>query len=506
MHRPIGKIDRDMTRAIHGAEQQLVHHHKTLWSRRLQDAKNRHQYWVLWRTQFRTNRDLSNQRNRLPFISDIIPNHPIPTLAEVERQILAARKNIRQQQQNAEQLREDHLHALAVQYALLKDTNPLHEIKRIQRNERVRSTFRKIKRVLKPQRHNNITHVLIPEGHGWSSVSEPNQMRDLLIERNKSHFNQASGSPFTIEPLSRICRWDGTISEDPPETIDSAAQQILNHIQDQQRPPLAEITSKELIQGFTVWREETSTSPSGHHLGVYKALLYQHPDDDNPFCQEFYQLLSTIINQAIRHGYVLQRWRKVTNALLEKIPGTPRIDKFRVIHIFEADLNLVFGILWNRRLMRHCEQQQTLGPDQWGSRPGRSSIDAAMLKRLTYELSSLTRTDHGTFDNDAKACYDRIIPSLAMRVCKHYGLHQAHAHFMASFLRQAEYTIPIPGAALRSFTNQDDHQLFGTGQGSRASPTIWAMISDVLLQIHRLSTRGTTFRNPNNQWHGISMQ
>ena len=32
-----------------------------------------------------------------------------------------------------------------------------------------------------------------------------------------------------------------------------------------------------------------------------------------------------------------------------------------------------------------------------------------MLKRLTYYLSRITRSNLGIFDNDAKSCYDRII-------------------------------------------------------------------------------------------------
>ena len=76
-----------------------------------------------------------------------------------------------------------------------------------------------------------------------------------------------------------------------------------------------------------------------------------------------------------------------------------------MIHLFEADLNLTFGIIWNRQLMHKAEIQGKLGPDQWGSRSGKSATDAVMLKRLTYELSALTRTNHGTFDNNAKACY-----------------------------------------------------------------------------------------------------
>jgi len=37
------------------------------------------------------------------------------------------------------------------------------------------------------------------------------------------------------------------------------------------------IKAKEIIQGFKVWPEQTSTSPSGHHLGIYKSLAKDFP-------------------------------------------------------------------------------------------------------------------------------------------------------------------------------------------------------------------------------------
>jgi hypothetical protein len=38
-------------------------------------------------------------------------------------------------------------------------------------------------------------------------------------------------------------------------------------------------------------------------------------------------------------------------------------------------------------------------------------ISAVLLKRLSYDIARQTRMDAIMFDNDATACYDRIIPS-----------------------------------------------------------------------------------------------
>ena len=41
-------------------------------------------------------------------------------------------------------------------------------------------------------------------------------------------------------------------------------------------------------------------------------------------------------------------------------------------------------------------------------------MDPVLLKQLSYDLSRQCRTNLATFDNDASACYDRIIVALAM--------------------------------------------------------------------------------------------
>ncbi len=62
-----------------------------------------------------------------------------------------------------------------------------------------------------------------------------------------------------------------------------------------------------------------------------------------------------------------------------------RLDKLRVIHLLEADLNLALGIIWSRRLMTQSEKVGAFGDEQWGSRKGRSANTVVLLKHFTYE-------------------------------------------------------------------------------------------------------------------------
>jgi len=58
----------------------------------------------------------------------------------------------------------------------------------------------------------------------------------------------------------------------------------------------------------------------------------------------------TMLNYTIRFGYQLQRWRKLVNVMLEKDVCRPRIHRLRVIHIYEADYNLLLAVKWRETL------------------------------------------------------------------------------------------------------------------------------------------------------------
>jgi hypothetical protein len=108
--------------------------------------------------------------------------------------------------------------------------------------------------------------------------------------------------------------------------------------------------------------------------------------------------------------------------MIEKIPGVSRLDKLRVIHLFEADYNLILKIMWSRMAIWKIHNNNLLNDGQAGSRPGCRAIDVAIQKEMKYNYAKLTRTPLITVDNDAKSCFDRILCNVAMLVSQYYGI------------------------------------------------------------------------------------
>ena len=153
-------------------------------------------------------------------------------------------------------------------------------------------------------------------------------------------------------------------------------------------------------KGFKIWTESTATSPSGRHLGHYKALVQ---DDDMA------DFLITQMELPLRFGFAPTRWANALQIMLPKDPGMPKVDRLRVIQLFEADYNFVLRIIWGRRLVWNAQKYGTYMPAQ-RAQPGNLCIAAALNKVLSYDLMRQTKKLAASFDNDAKGCYDKIVP------------------------------------------------------------------------------------------------
>jgi len=104
-----------------------------------------------------------------------------------------------------------------------------------------------------------------------------------------------------------------------------------------------------VMNGYCKLPERTTTSPSSHHLGIYKSLLKDFPPSNLPpdyqpqtHGIDIMRMLFCLLQLAVKHTYVYSRWKVIWNMYLEKDPGNPRIDKLRALHLIEVDLNLLF--------------------------------------------------------------------------------------------------------------------------------------------------------------------
>jgi hypothetical protein len=192
----------------------------------------------------------------------------------------------------------------------------------------------------------------------------------------------------------------------------------------------------------------------------------------------------------------LPRWQTSITALIQKIPGCSKINELRVIHLYEADNNLILKIIWARRLVWYAHDRNRLNAGQAGSCHGRNSIDVVIQNEMKYLYAYLTRTGLASMDNDAKSCYDRIICNLAMIISQYFGVSPEQASTHATTLQQMCFKIRIAiGDSKRSYTHPTATPVHGTGQGSCASPAIWLLSSSILIDCLAQIAGGMTMKD-----------
>jgi hypothetical protein len=191
-----------------------------------------------------------------------------------------------------------------------------------------------------------------------------------------------------------------------------------------------------------------------------------------------------IINYGLLHGYSLQRWQKVVTVMILKEPDNHRIHRLRVLHLFEADYNLILGVKW-RQLMCHAEEHQTLNPGQYGSRAGRKATALNFLEALKNDIAHCSCKPLLNLDNDASSCYDRIIVSLVSLINHKYGQHRQVVLVNAQTLKQAKYNLKTAlGVTEASYSHSGN------------SPMIWCFISSTLFDCHQERAYGALFESP----------
>eukprot|EP00957_Ditylum_brightwellii_P164232 12503495-Ditylum_brightwellii.AAC.1 len=96
--------------------------------------------------------------------------------------------------------------------------------------------------------------------------------------------------------------------------------------------------------------------------------------------------------------------------------------RLRIIVIVEGDMNAIMKVIWNRRLVPVAESTKLISPVQFGNRKGRTALDALLLKVVTMDCFRLFCLNGAIFNNDAAACYNRMIPEVSSIHLQSLGL------------------------------------------------------------------------------------
>ena len=467
---------------------------------------------------------LAKQRRKLGTLQFDLPTS-VEACKLAKRQAQKDFKIALKQEIKKRPLRKAHMKQLIKAAKAEGDMKKARLLKHIKRTEESNDVFHKLRNIRNKVPSGGLKHLLVPEDPtmdpkqctDWRTVDIPHEIEALLQERNQKHFGQSRDCNLTSPPTDFTMDFTGTCHRAeqildgtyPMEDVDELTKiflEALQYVSAEDKDFISpKLTSEEYLGKVKVWNERTSTSPgSNQHLGHLKAYTAQHSLEDKSQAAEELQdqrdaILGghlTLLNYALHFGYSYDPWKTIVNAMLEKQPGIPKIHRLRVIHLMEADYNLILSVKW-RALLQHACNKGYVNEHQFGSQPGKEALDAVFIRELEYELTRLTRSNLLHFDNDATSCYDRIPCFLANVVSRKYGMHRKVCVVQGKTLAEARYHLKTQLGVSDEFVQHSRaFPWFGTGQGSGNSPCYWLFICSTLFDIYESKAKGATYESP----------
>jgi hypothetical protein len=99
-------------------------------------------------------------------------------------------------------------------------------------------------------------------------------------------------------------------------------------------------------------------------------------------------------------------------------------------------------------------------------------------------------------DNDAKACYNRIIMLLATIISGHFGVSKQARDLKARAIRKMKFRICTTlGISTTHYEDKPETPLHGSGQGSGSSSTLWMFISSIIMDCFEDVAEGMPMTN-----------
>jgi hypothetical protein len=300
---------------------------------------------------------------------------------------------------------------------------------------------------------------------------------------NAPQYNQANQTPCGIEPLASHLGYKASTSgsEDiirglklPPNiaatllpetvaffnTLSSLATESYTAVP-------AHITSKQFISCYKAMDERTSSSPSGRHLGHYKAAILS---------EKLSHIHSIMMSIPLTAGFSPAWWRQIIDVMLEKKPGDHRLHRLRIVALQESDFNQSNSLTIGRPIQTLLEAAHLTPDMQHGSRASKLCHSAVLNKQLTFEIHRYAKKPIAYIKNDAVGCYNHIINPLILLFLRILGLSPSVVSSLAATWEQTFHWIKtLYGISEETYANTSDRPLYGPGQGSTIGPLLWLL-------------------------------
>jgi len=183
--------------------------------------------------------------------------------------------------------------------------------------------------------------------------------------------------------------------------------------------------------------------------------------------------------------------------LLEKDPSDPKIDRLCTIHLYKADYNLLLKWFSSKGFIIRSEAANRITDSQGGGRPGCSAINLAITKVLSYEVADIMRLRVIIVDNDATACFDRMIEAPNNLACLQHGADPKYIKLHTQTQCELRYHLKHKYGISTAFnTSTKTKPWYGMGQGAGDACNQWVIGTNSMANAYTSKANGWKIPSP----------
>ena len=176
---------------------------------------------------------------------------------------------------------------------------------------------------------------------------------------------------------------------------------------------------------------------------------------------------NVIINSSLSLGAPLNRCSTSEVIMIPKELNNMQINRLRLINLYEADYNLALKFFWPHKAIKLVDKLGLLGEKQWGTKPLYSVEQPALMDEFITDVHRITCRHMAKLQNDATACYDRMISNLTSLVSRSYQVPDNAYKIQATTLKEMKYrVITSLGISEDHYSNSTSFPIYGSDQGS----------------------------------------
>ena len=417
-------------------------------------------------------------------------------------------KSLLKQHRAPKEYRKTLIDALAKEQEILRKTPDKAKIRkqieaRIKREQKSRNIGKAARHIRRKGLKDPVLRAVAndQQGNPYDCNSQETMVR-AMAKSNSERQQQCVQTPFQMAPLLDVFGYlmdndeagqqvmDGTFI--PPAGTDSVAVELLETLkmEDSIRalgPLDMTITPEDNRAGWKKQTERTSSEPMGLGFNHYKAACLT---DDLNKVDTFFR------NFPLQMGTSPKLWKLITDFQIFKRSNVFHVDSMRLIQLMDAEYNMNNKTL-GKRVLAHAEKAKAVSPDQYGCRKNHTAINACLNKVLLMDGMRQKKQAGAIAMNDAKGCFDRINHTFAILVLMSFGVSSLLARSVFETLQTADHHIKTGyGRSGKAYGNNDEeepHQ--GIGQGNGLGPTLWALLSSILIKNMKRHGHGVNLRS-----------